>query len=339
MIKPTNSDVKPIEDLDVNQLEKWLRSGLKSEIFSEDRKNIQSFEPLHDFIGKDTDLTEDLVSIYDALKPSAQENFKEALVNLLIHLSQKDENVKLLEEILFLSGSIRAHGIIPILPGKLGNGFFGSMAEERRQQYFITAIETIASFAEPKAKSSYDCLVSLINSRYFFSEYADTAFIALCEIYPELFLEHFNLIKKHINKLLNINTITQSQLQDIAWQLVAVVPTNIIAKEISCFFTNCAISDRWLFYALLDGDDPPLDCIIQDDFFAIRRKGKKEQSWLTLEIDYQAKHSYWYFDALKKISKFPKLDLEGKDKSFIDFITGLRIDENLSVLMTTDPDF
>ena len=209
MIKPGEKDINPIKSYGSKDFENWLRVGFEGLFLDGPSKDSAPFAPLHLFIDLDEDYTTDLEAIYDALPAPAKGEFRQGLADALSHLPPERHYVKIFRELLLLGGAIYAYEILDVLPAKVGNGFFGLAGNRDAREIFITALDVVAAMATPdQAQLTLRNLQILVNSRFFLSEYADTAFIALCRADSKGFPVHLKALRNHINNVLNSEVIS-----------------------------------------------------------------------------------------------------------------------------------
>ena len=80
MIKPTPEDVMDLKNYSTDNFKVWLRKGLEGYLLKND---IWDFEPMAVFIGQDDGVSLDLINICNALPEKTQENFYQAVENLI----------------------------------------------------------------------------------------------------------------------------------------------------------------------------------------------------------------------------------------------------------------
>lgn len=297
MTKPGPKDIEPVRLYSVDEFERWIRIGFESLVNGDSTSVTLPFDPLDVFIDLNEDLTLDLKAIYDAFPPQTQDNFRRGLAAALSHLPSTKRSVRVFQELLFLASAIKAHEVLPVLPTKVGNGFFGIAETSDKRKIFVTTLDTIASMAslDTVNRNVPKVIKTLINSRFFISEYADTAFIALCQVSPEKFPEHLEELREHFNKLLKDKIITFNQTQELTWQFVNSIGLNVIADNLQYLKAYPAQrkepSDYWFLKALFGGDQPPLFPRVGEDeegknqYFIQRNDKPEQQALINLEFN------------------------------------------------------
>lgn len=255
MIRPTLEDIKPLLNFNVIEFQNWLLNGLEGKLH--ENKDIWAFEHIGLFMGQDEHLALDLQNIYDAMPAVNRGIFRQALANLIATLECLEENVDIFNMLLHLAGLVSAGSeIFPILPTRVGNGFFGMSNNREGESIFGTTMMTVANLASP-TKEAKKCLLALIGSNYFELAYSGLALVSLCRVDGANLADHLKLLRDPLLSMFEkykVNDVAKRRLAESVLNTIGLFNlkeglNNISISDPARFWLS---SDNWFLVALTD---------------------------------------------------------------------------------------
>ncbi len=349
MIRPTSKDVVLLRDYDPTDFERWFITGLETHFDEGD--DSRAFQPLDLFIGSDDELTLDLKNIYNALPiATTRSNFRLGLKLALSHFPENPRYVKHFKELLWLAAEIRAFEILPVLPHRVSNGFFGKIEGEHPEELFIVALETVAGFSEPDNPDIERCLNSLIKSKHFDRQYTDVAFLSLCRAKPESFPAHLMRLRGKMTALLENGEIESSNKRNLAHQFVECVSFNLIVENLHKLSlgsknNNYPELDQWLVEGIFDSENPSLTCDFEDGeiyITPIRDGDEIKEDMLKLNFQSEEIDVYsvkWLISYLEKVDAARKYGTRFQSGELFHEagVSGEQAKRNIETLVSEDP--
>lgn len=275
------------ENFRASDFEVWLRGGL--EAYLHEKRGAWAFpgaegeiaSPAHAF------LYQGLHHFYRGLPALLRAQFRLGLANVLASLEPTQENVPLFEEILSLAATLPAPEILRVLPGQVGNGFFGAARGTDGENLFELTLLTVARLAAPR-DDSVDCLRTLVTSaHHFHCAYSGVALEALCRADDRALVSHMTLLRSAIRAKFDAYAVNEQAKSELAATLLDAVGLErmVTAWPNLLYFDrhdeNAAI-DGWLLLGLMKGPDAPLVSERDDDGRIIVSARANKAIWVTI---------------------------------------------------------
>lgn len=181
------------DDWGVARFESWLRVGLESYVL--EGADAEAFPGAIRFILECRSLTLGLRTFAEHLNAARRDAFKHAIANVLSAMEPRERYAPVVEHLLSIAIATSAYPILNVLPGKIGNGFFGQADEEDRRSLFTTTLLAVTRLATPGREDAKRCLRALIASDNFRPAHAATALIGLCLVDSGNLAEHLRTAK------------------------------------------------------------------------------------------------------------------------------------------------
>lgn len=243
------------DDWSVEQLECWLRAGI--EAYTLQGKGPAAFPDIAHLIMNAGSLSATFRVLAGRLKGLPLVNLKRAVASVLSSLEPKERYVPVVEHLLAIAIAIKATPVLKVLGGKIGNGFFGEIANEEGDGLFTMTLYTVARLADPDQQDAKRCLNHLIGSANFKPAHAATALIALCQIDPEHLAEHLSrhALRERLAKQFERYDPDGRLRGHVAHQILSIIGLDNLAGALSKLnaFNPYRISDAddWLVNALI----------------------------------------------------------------------------------------
>jgi hypothetical protein len=179
-IKPT--DVASLQKYDSRKFADWISQGFLA--YEQGNMDAVPFGEAFAFLGEYEDISDDVAAIYSVLIPSAQAAFRRGLAVTIAELNlNTDVAILAAVRILETGGKVGAVELLDVLNvAVLSKDFLKST------KYGATLWTIAASLALELAVQddrAYDCLVNLVLSPNFSSEYASKALVSFCRAKPD----------------------------------------------------------------------------------------------------------------------------------------------------------
>lgn len=277
-MKKRINHIEQLEELDQQQFAAWLRRGFE-DLFHEDRE-VTAFAPMHHYIGRQSDIIDDLKNIYDALSGTAKENFRLGVKLSFSSLPPENQYIPLIRSFLHLAGKIHAVEILPEVVKQIGNGYFGIPYNNEGNELFALSLDIVSGMA-PYSDVG-DIVRRLAGSSFFKSDYAPLAFFALFRTEPDKFPDHLKLLRPDFTKL-HKNRGTRTSFIT-ALRFVQYVDLETISKNLWWLYltmnpqiVDTFTSDNWIGEALFAGEKAPLLLTKDAHFYLSRRSGQSKR--------------------------------------------------------------
>lgn len=171
----------------------WLRSGI--EAYTLEDAGAEALPEATAYILRAGSLPAGLRLFTERLNAKRKAALKQGIANALAGLEPDDRLIPVAEHLLAVAVACSADAVLDVVPGKIGNGFFGDPNDTDQQGLFASAIQASVRLASPGHSQALLCLRSLIGSHNFKPAYAGAALIGLCQIDPLRLAQHLQTPK------------------------------------------------------------------------------------------------------------------------------------------------
>ncbi|MBF0371293.1 MAG: hypothetical protein HQL52_17735 [Magnetococcales bacterium] len=298
----TQQTVELFHGMELADIEAWLRIGLEQFLF--EGVGAWSFPGAEAEFARWETPAEALQVFYKRLQAERKAKFRLAVANVMASLDSFPENIPIFEHLLEIAVAVGAYEILRVLPGKIGNGFFGQDLDDTgKRKLFAAALLVTARLSTPRVEAKA-CLEALIDSRPFRETgfaYAGIALISLCRADPDGWMLHLNRLRGPLHLMFRKYRTNEAAKRRLGRDVLDAVGLQRIADsllDLVCFEPGFPVEDTddWLLHALVVGDDPPL-ILVEDNDEALRIRRPNQESggffsFILLEnISYRGVHT------------------------------------------------
>ncbi len=262
--------IRILQTFDEARFEDWLREGLERYLW--EGAGASAFPGADAAIWRSEDLDLGLADAYRQLDARRQGCMRRAVANVLatLTLEPRKRNLPLFEHLLSLAALLPAPEILRVLPGPIGSGFFGRVADavpdapNAPANLFGLAMLTAARLAAAR-EQAVACLHALIGSENFDVAYSGLALEALARADGQELVAHCELLRASLASMFEEFRTDADQRRTIATSVLNAVQLPAVLRslgELKYLDRNDEFAplDAWFPIALLAGDLAPLVC-------------------------------------------------------------------------------
>ncbi len=311
----SEESVTSISNYDYEDFAEWILEGLIKYLIrnEEGENNIEAFKPVEVFIGKEEDITEDLIAISSVLPGEALRSLKHGINLALSRVPAIQEYLPVLDALIRLCIGVKVYNSVNIIGSKVNEFSYCLDDKGARHGLYSLALLAMDALIGNENKEMCKYVTGLVHEINFPAILSDTAFFSLCRADRESFPEHFNSLIPFFDKAIEENRLSEEQTIVFATTFIGLVNLDLIGKILQQIKSY---QGEWFLKGMLSFLNSPLERVIdQDDIDELYIRKRDDNYALPVHVNLDYEENFYgasslrsFFDTHLRIARMTKND-------------------------------